>query len=297
MHLVGSFIGAAGFGWFFGADLLETLLAGICGIIVGLVNKAMNNLKVNSFFTTLLAAFLMSFFAYSVSAAGFLCSADAAIIGALMILVPGLLFTNAMRDIIYGDTNSGINRIVQVLLIAVAIALGAAAAWNTVALLWTAPLRSVPIDYSLLIECIGCAIGCLGFAIIFNIHGPGILICILGGCVTWIIYNVSRSLGVSEIMAYFWATLFSSAYAEIMARVRKYPAISYLVVAIFPLIPGAGIYYTMNHVVRNDMDAFVQQGLLTIGIAGSMAVAILLGSTVFKIISTYQKQRNAKKSR
>ena len=39
---------------------------------------------------------------------------DAVIIGSLMILVPGLLITNSMRDIIYGDTNSGINRIVQV---------------------------------------------------------------------------------------------------------------------------------------------------------------------------------------
>ena len=42
------------------------------------------------------------------------------IIGALMLLVPGLLFTNAMRDIMYGDTNSGLNRVVLVLLIAVA---------------------------------------------------------------------------------------------------------------------------------------------------------------------------------
>ena len=55
---------------------------------------------------------------------------DSSIIGALMILVPGLLITNSMRDIIYGDTNSGINRIVQVLLSAFAIALGTAAAWR-----------------------------------------------------------------------------------------------------------------------------------------------------------------------
>ena len=54
--------------------------------------------------------------------------ADIVIIGALMLLVPGLLFTNAMRDIINGDTNSGMNRIIQVFLIAVAIALGTGAA-------------------------------------------------------------------------------------------------------------------------------------------------------------------------
>ena len=44
-----------------------------------------------------------------------------------------------------------------------------------------------------------------------------------------------------------------------MARVRKYPAISYLVVSIFPLIPGAGVYYTMHFAVRGEMDAFVER--------------------------------------
>ena len=54
----------------------------------------------------------------------------ATVIGTLMLLVPGILFTNALRDIIFGDTNSGINRVVEALLIAAAVALGTAVAWN-----------------------------------------------------------------------------------------------------------------------------------------------------------------------
>ena len=45
-------------------------------------------------------------------------------IGALMILVPGIAFTNAMRDIMAGDLTSGVNKVVEALLIATAIALG-----------------------------------------------------------------------------------------------------------------------------------------------------------------------------
>jgi uncharacterized membrane protein YjjP (DUF1212 family) len=45
-------------------------------------------------------------------------------IGAIMILVPGFLFTNSLRDVIYGDTMSGLNRLVQVVIIAVALAFG-----------------------------------------------------------------------------------------------------------------------------------------------------------------------------
>ena len=80
-----------------------------------------------------------------------------------------------------------------------------------------------------------------------------------------------------------------------MARVRKYPATSYLVVSIFPLIPGAGVYYTMSHAVRGDMDLFASQGMHTAAIAGVIAVSILLISTSFRLWSVW-KQKKVKTS-
>ena len=77
-----------------------------------------------------------------------------------------------------------------------------------------------------------------------------------------------------------------------MARIRKYPAISYLVVSIFPLIPGAGIYYTMSYAVRGDMASFSSQGTHTIAIAGAMAVGVLFVSTAFRLITTYKIQHH-----
>ena len=76
-----------------------------------------------------------------------------------------------------------------------------------------------------------------------------------------------------------------------MARIRKYPAISYLVVSIFPLIPGAGVYYAMNYAVKGQMEAFANQGTHTAAIAGIMAVAILLASTTMRIITTFRSKR------
>ena len=76
-----------------------------------------------------------------------------------------------------------------------------------------------------------------------------------------------------------------------MARIRKYPAISYLVVSIFPMIPGAGVYYTMNYAVRGDMDLFASKGMHTAAVAGIMAVGILLGSTFFRMYSDWKAHR------
>lgn len=136
IYLLGNFMGGCGFALLFNGHLTDCLLGGICGVIVGLVNRYMGRLKANPFFTTIAAAFLMAMLAYFTQHLGLSIYTEAVIIGALMILVPGLLFTNAMRDIIYGDTNSGINRIVQVFLTAVAIALGTGAAWTLSDSLW-----------------------------------------------------------------------------------------------------------------------------------------------------------------
>ena len=109
------------------------------------------------------------------------------------------------------------------------------------------------------------------------------------------VFWLSQRLGFSEILSYFWASLFASLYSEIMARIRKYPAISYLLVSAFPLIPGAGVYYTMNFAVRGEMDMFAYRGMNTAAIAGIMAVGILLGSTVFRMYAQWKSRRMQKK--
>lgn len=288
---LGDFLGAAGFGMLFGGSLMDGLCAGICGILVGMVNKLLDDRKANQFFRTIASSFLMALLAYAMGAVGIAPNPDTVSIGALMLLVPGLLFTNAMRDIIYGDTNSGINRIVQVFLVAAAIALGTATAWNISTRFWNIPTGNAVVQYSLFFQCLFALTGCVGFAILFNIHGPGGILCALGGVLSWIVYYTVLKFGNSDISAYFWSALFSSVYSEIMARIRKYPAISYLVVSIFPLIPGAGVYYAMNYAVKGEMDLFASTGMHTAAIAGIMAVGILLGSTVFRMYSDWKNHK------
>ena len=241
IEYLGSFLGGGGFGLLFGGNLMDGFLAGICGTIVCLINKLLEKHKANPFFRTIATSFVMALVAYGFGALGLSPNPDAVTIGALMILVPGLLFTNAMRDIIYGDINSGINRVVQVFLTAIAIALGTAVAWRIAENLWGGPVSVDPIGYSIPVSCLFSFVGCIGFAILFNIHGRGSLICAVGGLLSWGIYLIVLKMTGNDIAANFWSALFASVYSEIMARIRKYPAISYLVVSIFPMLPGAGV--------------------------------------------------------
>lgn len=291
IHLLGNIMGAFGFALLFGGNFADACCAALCGLLVALVNRFTAYLGANEFFRTIAAAFPMALLAYALAALGLAPHPDAVNIGALMILVPGLLFTNAMRDIIYGDTNSGINRIVQVLLIATAIALGTAVAWTVANSMWGTPTAPLPISYSLVAQLLPCFLACLGFSIIFNIHGPGVLLCTFGGVITWALYILCQQWGTGTITAYFWASVLASAYSEIMARIRKFPAISYLLVAIFPLLPGAGVYYTMDYAVRGQMDQFASEGMFTAAIAGVMAVGILLVSTSVRLYSTWRRKK------
>ena len=295
MNLAGSFLGAFGFCIFFGGNLLDGIWAGVCGILICLCGMFMSRLHTNVFFKTLASAYLMALLAYGLGSLGACQSPDTTVIGALMLLVPGLLITNAMRDILYGDTTSGVNRLVQVLLIAAAIALGTATAWGTADFLWGAPESAAPITYRFITQAVVCFISCIGFSILCNIHGPGLFLCAAGGVIAFAAYYFALYFGCSDLISYFIGAVVASAYSEAMARIRKYPAISYLVVSIFPLIPGAGVYYAMNYAVQGNNAMFASKGLHTAAVAGVMAVGILMASTLVRLWTMWKAHRKAMK--
>lgn len=134
-------------------------------------------------------------------------------------------------------------------------------------------------------------IGAGGFAVIYNIHGGGILICAFGGALGWLVYLASAPLLQSEITQSFLAAIVISAYSEAMARVRKCPVTGYLLVASFPLVPGGGIYYTMEHAINGEIDLFLSTFLHTLGIAGALAVGVLLVSSAVRMWTNYHHRR------
>lgn len=286
--LAGYVLVAWGFSVFFGGSLMDSVCAIACGLLLGIAEHFMGKLQTNIFFQKIAAAFLMAVLAYGISATGVIPNVDSSVIGTLMLLVPGLLFTNAMRDIIFGDTNSGINRVVEALLIAVAVALGTAAAWNLVDALHPLPQQMGAVSHSPWITCFVSFVACAGFVIVFNIHGHGNLLCALGGAVTWGAYCVAEIFGCDSFLCCFIATCVAAAFSEWMARVRKYPAISYLVISLLPLIPGAGIYYTALHAIRGNMAMAGQYGINTLATAGVMAAGILVVSTAVRMWITHK---------
>ena len=101
-------------------------------------------------------------------------------------------------------------------------------------------------------------------------------------------------MGGNDNAAMLIGSIVAAIYAEIMARVRKCPAIGFLVLALLPLIPGSSLYYTMNYAVRGDMAMFASKGMSTIVLAGLMAAGVLLVSTSVRMWLVWKMEHKKK---
>lgn len=127
MLLLGYGMTTGFFSLFFGGGPRDCLCAALCGLAVGLcILFGQRITGSNIFFRTVVYAALASGLALVLVRAGVGRNLEAIAIGALMVLVPGMALTNAMREIMAGDIFSGLNRTAEVLLVAAAIALGSA---------------------------------------------------------------------------------------------------------------------------------------------------------------------------
>ena len=66
-------------------------------------------------------------------------------------------------------------------------------------------------------------------------------------------------------------------FSRILSAIRRNPVTVYLIAGIFPLVPGAGIYYTSYYFIMNDMTQFSNYGMETIKVAGAIVLGIVFG--------------------
>jgi len=127
-----SLAAAAGAGFFallFGGRWNDAVVAAAAGAAVSRIPAAMARRKLPDFFSNIVAGAAATFSCLAAGALGLASDADAATIGTLMLLVPGVAVTNAIRDTIAGDLVAGVARGADALISAVAISVGAGGAY------------------------------------------------------------------------------------------------------------------------------------------------------------------------
>lgn len=134
-----------------------------------------------------------------------------------------------------------------------------------------------------IISLIFAYIACMGFGFLFNVRGKLLIIAPIGAVISWGVYLLFDGVVTSPIICSLIATMACALFCEIIARVMKTPVTVFMIISILPLVPGSGIYYTMVACIGADYNEFLIKGIQTIGIAGAIAVGMIVVSSLFKI--------------
>lgn len=125
--IIFSALGAGCFSVLFGGTFMDLFSAFLISLVVKLVNIKGEHLQINQFFINSLCGAVAAALAIIFINYGIADNLDKTIIGSIMMLVPGLSITNAIRDTIAGDLLAGITRATEAFLVAISIAIGTGA--------------------------------------------------------------------------------------------------------------------------------------------------------------------------
>lgn len=137
---------------------------------------------------------------------------------------------------------------------------------------------------NLIKELIFSGLSTMGIAILFRSPKKTIIFAGLVGTVAWGVFSLSLNASENIIIASFLAALTVGILGEYFARLKKNPATLYVTPGIIPLVPGAGMYYTMLALIENDYTAAIAKGSETFFIAAAISMGIIVSSSFSRSI-------------
>ena len=201
------------------------------------------------------------------------------IIGAIMPLIPGVPFVNGVRDLANADYLAGLTRLTDALLGFFCIAIGVSVGFIvdgafSHGLIELAGVSLNPETSSLLVQTLAAFIGTTAFAVLFGVPRKQYVAAGLVGAFGWLLYLILfRHAGMSAAIATLISTIFIGILSRVFAVVEKCPAAVFLLCGIFPLVPGAGVFWSTYYLISNQFELSSTAGFT----AGKIAIAIVLG--------------------
>ncbi|MGL5152521.1 MAG: threonine/serine exporter family protein [Clostridium sp.] len=125
--LLFSAIGSGAFAMLFNGTFKDAITAFIAGLTIKALSIYFQKVNLNQFFINSICAGIAAILVIIMFNLGIASNIDKSIIGTIMLLVPGLAITNAIRDTIAGDLVSGLTKAAEAFLVAVSIAVGTGA--------------------------------------------------------------------------------------------------------------------------------------------------------------------------
>lgn len=206
------------------------------------------------------------------------------IIGTIIALVPGVPFTNGMRDLANEDYIAGTTRLTDAFLAFLCIALGVALAFIVEGLFaggimqLGAPVKD-PLASAWYFQLPAAFIGTIGFSALFGAPRRYYLDCGLAGTAGWAVYLLLASAGPTHVVgAAFLGALAVALMAHLLSVTRRCPVTVFLICGIIPLVPGGGIFWTAYYIVTDQLRLAATTGFTALKVTIAIAGAIILAA-------------------
>lgn len=278
-QIVGSAFGAAGFCAVFGGGFMDCAAAFVVGTLLYLFLLFISSRylsKIVGGICNSLVATLLCLASYRL---GFGSSLSNIIIGAIMPLIPGVPFVNGVRDLADSDYIAGTTRLTDAMLGFFCIALGVGTSFVLDGSIFQGmiELKGVTVNAEtagLGWQTLAAFIGTFAFAILFGVPRQQYATCGIIGAIGWAVFLIMTRAGIAGTMV---SITFSTVLICLMSRMvavwDKCPSTVYLLCGIFPLVPGAGIFWFTYYLVAEKFRLSMTTGFN----AGMAAIAIVLG--------------------
>ncbi|HHV27754.1 threonine/serine exporter family protein [Anaerosalibacter bizertensis] len=132
--------------------------------------------------------------------------------------------------------------------------------------------------------------GTIGASILFSIPRDSIIISGTVGSLGWMTYTFILSKYSSPVAGTFFGALAVGIIGELLARHLKKPATVFIIPGIIPLVPGAGMYYTMLALIEKRFLDAANIGTETLFIAVAISIGIVISSSLSRSIKRVQKK-------
>ena len=278
-QVLGSAFGAAGFCAVFGGGWLDCGAAFLVGCLLYpfiLLVSGRYMSRIVGGISNALVATLLCVACYHL---GFGNSLSNIIIGAIMPLIPGVPFVNGVRDLANADYLAGLTRLTDALLGFFCIAIGVSVGFIvdgafSHGLIELAGVSLNPETSGLLVQTLAAFIGTTAFAVLFGVPRKQYVAAGVVGALGWLLYLILiRYAGMSAAIATLISTVFIGILSRVFAVVEKCPAAVFLLCGIFPLVPGAGVFWCTYYLISSQFDMSSTAGFT----AAKIAIAIVLG--------------------
>lgn len=254
-------LSAGSLAMFFGGGWMDTFAAGVIGLVVFFFDKYLKTPKSNTIVYTMFACLVCGVLTILSVRLGFGHSISAIQIGIVFLFIPTLAFCNSIKDMLYGDLLTGMHRLLEAVLVTMAMTAG----FYIAKILMASPsvaIPSIPINVIPWYEQLILAfIGTMGFAVYFRIRRRRkIWEAAIGGTLGWAVYLLVYRASQNLLLSNAVAAIVIEFYAETAARLWKAPANIFLIPSVIPILPGASFYRCMSGLISTNEVQFIDAG-------------------------------------